>query len=366
MKLKYGMNPNQDYAEIIEGKDFPLKILNGAPGFINILDSLNSWQLVKELKEATGIASAASFKHVNPAGAAIGKPLNETLKKIYLAEGLDTSPLSCAYLRARGADRMSSFGDFAALSDIVDGPTAKIIKREVSDGVIAPGYTNEALEILKSKKGGNYLVIQIDPAYNPPEIEERTLFGIKLAQKRNNFKITKDLLKNIITENKDINEEIIQDMLVGQIALKYTQSNSICISFDGQTIGVGAGQQSRIHCTHLAISKAEVWFLRQHPDCIKLTENKDLNRNEKDNAVIQYIENEMKESDKKNWLKKMNDLTLGSDGFIPFRDNIDLAHKHGIKYVVQPGQSIRDEDVINACNEYGMVMINTGLRLFHH
>lgn len=366
MKLKYGMNPNQDYAEIIEGKDFPLKILNGAPGFINVLDALNSWQLVKELKEATGIASAASFKHVNPAGAAIGRPLNETLKKMYLSEDLDVSPLACAYLRARGADRMSSFGDFVALSDVVDVPTAKIIKKEVSDGVIAPGFTDEALEILKSKKGGKYPVIQIDPSYNPPDVEERTLFGIKLAQKRNNCKITKDLLKNIVTKNKEINDDIRQDMLVGLITLKYTQSNSICISYDGQTVGVGAGQQSRIHCTQLAISKAHVWFLRQHPDCIKITENKDLNRNEKDNAIIQHIENKLSDMEKKDWLKNMKGLTLNSDGFIPFRDNIDLAGKHGIKYIVQPGQSIRDEDVINACNEYEMVMINTGLRLFHH
>lgn len=366
MKLKYGMNPNQDYAEVVEGENFPLKILNGSPGFINILDALNAWQLVKELKEATGIASAASFKHVNPAGAAIGKPLNDTLKKVYLADGLDLSSLACAYLRARGADRMSSFGDFVALSDTVDVATAKILKKEVSDGVIAPDYTKEALDVLKSKKGGSYLVIQIDPKYQPDEIEERTVYGIKLRQKRNNCRITKELLSNIVTKNKKVSEEILIDMLVGLITLKYTQSNSICITFDGQTIGVGAGQQSRIHCTQLAISKAQNWFLRQHPELIKITEDKDISRNDKDNIIIQKIENEMGIEEKKKWLKNMRELTLSSDGFIPFRDNIDLAQKHGIKYVVQPGQSIRDEDVIEACNEYDMVMINTGLRLFHH
>lgn len=366
MKLKYGMNPNQDYAEIIEDKNFPLKFLNGAPGFINILDALNSWQLVKELKEATGIPSAASFKHVNPAGAAIGKPLNDTLKKVYLAEGLDQSPLSCAYLRARGADRMSSFGDFAALSDTVDVPTAKILKKEVSDGVIAPDYSPEALEILKSKKGGNYLVIQIDKDYQPEQIEERTLYGIKLRQKRNDFKITGELLNNIVTKNKNINNDIKLDMLVGLITLKYTQSNTMCISFDGQTIGVGAGQQSRIHCTQLAIAKAETWFLRQHPDLIKITEKEGLSRNDIDNEIIQFIENKITDKQKKDWLKKMNNLTLNSDGFIPFRDNIDLAYKHNIKYIVQPGKSIRDDEVIAACDEHDIVMINTGLRLFHH
>lgn len=366
MKLKYGMNPNQNYAEIVEEKNFPLKILNGTPGFINILDALNAWQLVKELKEATGFSAATSFKHVNPAGAAIGKPLNEVLKKIYLAEDLDQTPLACAYLRARGADRMSSFGDFAAFSDIVDESSARILKKEVSDGVIAPGYTKEALEILKSKKGGSYLIIEIDPDYVPDEIEERTVFGIKLRQKRNNCKITREVLSNIVTKNKSLPEDVIIDMLVGLITLKYTQSNSICVTYDGQTIGVGAGQQSRIHCTQLAISKAQAWFLRQHPELLKITEQKEITRNEKDNLIIQYIESKMSEEEKRKWLKNLKDLTLASDGFIPFRDNIDLAHKYGVKYIVQPGESIRDDEVIAACDEYNMVMVNTGIRLFHH
>jgi phosphoribosylaminoimidazolecarboxamide formyltransferase/IMP cyclohydrolase len=385
--LKYGCNPHQKPAKIyVQNKELPFKILNGNPGYINFMDAFNSWQLVKELKEATGLAAAASFKHVSPAGAALGLPLDDVLKKSYFVEDIDLSPVAAAYARARGADRMSSFGDWAAISDIVDLATAKILSRSVSDGIIAPGYTAEALEILKQKKKGNYCIIEMDWNYEPEDIERRNIYGITFEQKRNKEKIQEEILyKDIVTNNKDITEEAKRDMLLSMITLKYTQSNSVCFALGGQVIGVGAGQQSRIHCTRLAASKADIWYLRQHPAVLNLPFKDNASRPDRDNVIDQFLRdditpmeikgwsNVLKEiperltkEEKAAWLSNLKGVTLGSDAFFPFRDNIDRAAQSGVKYIVQPGGSIRDDIVIEACNEYDMVMSCTGLRLFHH
>lgn len=385
--LKYGCNPHQKPAKIyVQNKELPFKILNGNPGYINFMDAFNSWQLVKELKEATGLPAAASFKHVSPAGAALGLPLSDALKKSYFVEDMDLSPVAAAYARARGADRMSSFGDWAAISDVVDVPTAKILSKAVSDGIIAAGYTPEALEILKKKKKGNYCIIEMDYDYVPEDIEVRNIYGITFEQMRNKEKIQAELLyKNIVTNNKEITEEAKRDMLLAMITLKYTQSNSVCFALDGQVIGVGAGQQSRIHCTRLAASKADIWYLRQHPAVQNLPFKEGTSQPDKDNLIDQYLRDdvtpmEMKEwsrvlekmperlskEEKDAWLSNLKGVTLGSDAFFPFRDNIDRAAQSGVKYIVQPGGSIRDDIVIEACNEYDMVMSCTGLRLFHH
>lgn len=388
LKLKYGCNPNQIPARIFmqNGADLPITVLNGNPGYINFLDAFNSWQLVRELRRATGLPAAASFKHVSPAGAAVGLPLTDTLKKIYSVEGLDLSPLASAYARARGADRMSSFGDFVALSDVCDKSTALVLQHEVSDGVIAPGYEPEALEILSAKKKGRYNVIQIDPAYEPEELETKQVFGITFEQKRNNDHITEDLLQNRPTKNKEIPEAARWDLLIAMITLKYTQSNSVCYVKDGQAIGIGAGQQSRVHCTRLAGSKADNWFLRQAPQVLNLPFVDTIKRADRDNAIDVYIgddcmdvladgrwERIFKEKppvftreEKRAWLDQMTDVALGSDAFFPFGDNIDRAYKSGVKYVAQPGGSVRDDQVIETCNQYGMVMAFTGIRLFHH
>lgn len=389
MELKYGCNPNQKPSKIFmsNGSELPVTVLNGKPGYINFLDAFNGWQLVKELKEATGLPSATSFKHVSPAGAAVGLPLSDTLSKIYWVDDLgELSPLACAYARARGADRMSSFGDFIALSDTCDVDTAKLIKREVSDGIIAPGYTYEALEILKSKKGGKYNIIQIDPGYTPAPIEHKQVFGITFEQGRNDLDINRDLLSNIVTTNKAIPENALIDMKIALITLKYTQSNSVCYVRDGQAIGIGAGQQSRIHCTRLAGTKADNWFLRQSPQVLGLQFVDSLGRAERDNAIDVYIGDEyedvLKEGEwqkrfkvkpevftkeaKRAWLDKMQNVTLGSDAFFPFSDNIERAYKSGVKYIVQPGGSVRDNLVIECCNKYGIAMAFTGIRLFHH
>lgn len=384
--LKYGCNPHQKPARIYASKgELPFEVLNGRPGYINFMDALNSWQLVKELKKATGIAAAASFKHVSPAGAAVGVPLSDTLKKAYDVCDIDLSPVATAYARARGADRMSSYGDFVAISDIVDVPTAKILKRSVSDGIIAPGYEGEALEILKSKKKGNYCIIKIDNDYEPDDIEKREIYGITFEQKKNKAEITDELLKDIVTNNKNLPEEAKRDLLISMITLKYTQSNSVCFALDGQAIGVGAGQQSRVHCTRLAASKADIWYLRQHPAVLNLKFKVGVSRPEKDNFIDQYLRDDTTEAETANWgdileevperlsteekLKWLSGLTgvaLGSDAFFPFRDNIDRAYKSGVKYIAQPGGSIRDDVVIDACNEYDMVMAFSKLRLFHH
>ena len=389
MELKYGCNPNQKPARVFmnDGKDLPIKVLSGRPGYINLLDALNGWQLVKELKEATGLPAAASFKHVSPAGAAVGLPMDDTLAKIYWVDDLgELSPLACAYARARGADRMSSFGDFIALSDVCDKDTAKLIKREVSDGVIAPGYTDEAMALLKGKKNGNYNVIQIDPSYAPAEIERKQVYGITFEQGRNELDINGDLLSNIVTENKDIPEEALIDMKIALITLKYTQSNSVCYVKGGQAIGIGAGQQSRIHCTRLAGQKADNWFLRQSPQVMNLQFVEGLGRADRDNAIDVYIGDEYMDvlaegvwertfkekppvftrEEKRAWLDKMQNVTLGSDAFFPFSDNIERAHKSGVKYIAQPGGSVRDDAVIECCDKYRMVMAFTGIRLFHH
>jgi phosphoribosylaminoimidazolecarboxamide formyltransferase/IMP cyclohydrolase len=386
VELKYGCNPHQKPAEIaIAEGDLPFEVLNGNPGYINFMDALNSWQLVRELKAALGMPAAASFKHVSPAGAAIGVPLTEELKKAYLVEDLELSPLAAAYARARGADRMSSFGDWAALSDIVDKPTALILKKEVSDGVIAPGYTEEALEILKQKKGGKYNVVKIDPAYEAGEIEKRSIFGIEFVQKRNSFIPTFEDLKNIVTENKELSEAAIRDMILAMITLKYTQSNSVCYTAGGQVIGCGAGQQSRIHCTRLAGEKADIWYLKQHPRVLNMKFRQGIGRPEKDNAKDLFVRldtteyelsllNEFLEEvperftaeEREAWLRGLKGVTLGSDAFFPFRDNIDRAYKSGVSYIVQPGGSVREDTVIEACDQYGMVMCVTGVRLFHH
>ena len=389
--LKYGCNPNQKPARIFmkDGGKLPVKILNGNPGYINFLDAFNGWQLVKELKEALGIPSATSFKHVSPTSAAIGIPLSKELKKSCFSDdidGLDDSPLACAYVRARGTDRMSSFGDFIALSDTCDETTAKLISREVSDGIIAPSYTKEALEILKSKKKGNYNIMEIDKNYIPMEDESKDVFGITFEQKRNNFKINKDLLSNIVTENKNLTEAAIRDLIISLITLKYTQSNSVCYSYDGQAIGVGAGQQSRIHCARLAGNKADTWFLRMHEKVLNLPFKDSLSRPERDNIIDGYInKNEedvceegiwqkyftkkpesLKENEIKEYLNKIDEVSLGSDAFFPFYDNIDRAKKSGVKYIAQPGGSIKDNLIIERCNKYNMVMAFTGMRLFHH
>mgnify|MGYP000944771155 FL=1 len=385
--LKYGCNPNQKPARIyINDQELPVTVLNGKPGYINFLDALNSWQLVKELKEATGYPSAASFKHVSPAGAAIGTPLSEVERKIYFTGDEDLSMLACAYVRARGADRMSSYGDFAALSDICDKDTALLLKKEVSDGVIAPGYTEEALEILKEKKKGNYAVIQIDPTYVPEEIERKQVFGIYFEQGRNNVHIDESLLTNFVTKNTELTEQAKLDLLIAMITLKYTQSNSVVYAKDGQVIGVGAGQQSRIHCTRLAGSKADNWWLRQHEKVLNLPFKEDIRRADRDNTIDIYLSEDYEDvlqdgawqqffteqpsvftrEEKKAWIKQQHDVALGSDAFFPFGDNIERAYKSGVKYVVQPGGSIRDDHVIDTCDKYDIVMVCNGVRLFHH
>ena len=390
-ELKYGCNPNQKPASIYmkNGSELPITILNGRPGYINFLDALNSWQLVKELKEATGMVAATSFKHVSPTSAAVGKPLSEDLKKACFVddiEGLDENPLACAYARARGTDRMCSFGDWVALSDVCDAMTAKLIAREVSDGVIAPGYTDEALEILKTKRKGSYNVVAIDPNYIPEVQETKDVFGITFEQGRNNFKIGEHLLENIVTANKELPEGAKIDLIVSLITLKYTQSNSVCFAVDGQAIGVGAGQQSRIHCTRLAGTKADTWFLRQHPKALNLPFREDLGRPNRDNVIDGYINgNEedvcadgiwqnyftsqperLTEEDKKSWLSSRQNVALGSDAFFPFSDNIKRACASGVKYIAEPGGSIRDDLVIEECDKNGIVMAFTGMRLFHH
>ncbi len=387
LELKYGCNPNQKPARILmQQGELPLEVLCGKPGYINFLDALNSWQLVRELKEATGLPAAASFKHVSPAGAALGLPLTETLKKIYFVEGMELTPLACAYARARGADRMSSFGDWIALSEECDAATAKIIKREVSDGIIAPGYSDEALEILKTKKKGNYNIVKIDPAYEPAPIEHKDVFGITFEQGRNNLKITPALLENVVTENKILTDEQKRDLMVSLITLKYTQSNSVCYVKDGQAIGVGAGQQSRIHCTRLAGNKADLWHLRQHPKVLALPFREDLGRANRDNAIDVYLGEEPEEvlgegiwqqtftsrpepltkEEKRAYLAGVRGVVLGSDAFFPFGDNIERAHRSGVEAIVEPGGSIRDAQVIETCNKYGIAMAFCGLRLFHH
>lgn len=389
LELKYGCNPNQKPSKIYmaDGSDLPITVLSGKPGYINFLDALNGWQLVKELKEATGLPAAASFKHVSPAGVAVGLPLSPVLKKIYWVEDMgELSPLACAYARARGADRMSSFGDYISLSDICDEDTARIIKREVSDGVIAPGYTPEALDILKSKKNGNYNVILIDPEYTPEFVEKKQVYGVTFEQGRNEIKIGRDVLENRVTENKEIPEAAEIDLIISLITLKYTQSNSVCYTKNGQAIGIGAGQQSRVHCTRLAGSKADNWYLRQAQKVLELPFLDDIRRADRDNAIDVYIgeddmdvladgrwEQVFKEKppvfsreEKRQWLDQLSDVCLGSDAFFPFGDNIDRAYKSGVKYVVQPGGSVRDDQVIETCNKYGMVMAFNGIRLFHH
>mgnify|MGYP000797996659 FL=1 len=389
LELKYGCNPNQKPSRIYmeDGSDLPVTVLNGKPGYINFLDAFNGWQLVSELKKATGLPAATSFKHVSPAGAAVGLPLSDTLAKIYWVDDLgELSPLACAYARARGADRMSSYGDFIALSDVCDVSTANMIKREVSDGVIAPGYEPEALEILKSKKRGNYNVIQIDPAYVPAPIEKKQVFGITFEQGRNELNIDDKFFDNIVTENKELTEEAKRDLAISMITLKYTQSNSVCYVKDGQAIGIGAGQQSRIHCTRLAGQKADNWWLRQSPQVMGLQFKDEIRRADRDNAIDIYMGDEYMDvladgvwentfkvkpevftrEEKRAWLDKLTDVALGSDAFFPFGDNIERAHKSGVKYIAQPGGSIRDDNVIDTCNKYGIEMSFTAIRLFHH
>ena len=389
LQLKYGCNPNQKPSRIFmsDGSDLPLEVLNGRPGYINFLDALNGWQLVSGLKKATGLPAAASFKHVSPAGAAVGLPLTDVLKKIYFVDDMDElSPLACAYVRARGADRMSSFGDFISLSDVCDASTASVIKREVSDGVIAPGYTDEALAILKKKKKGNYTVIKIDPDYRPAPIEHKDVFGVTFEQGRNDLDINESLLDNVVTENKDIPESAKRDLIISLITLKYTQSNSVCFVKDGQAIGVGAGQQSRGHCVRLAGSKADNWMLRQNPKVLDLQFVDGIHRPDRDNAIDVYIGDEYEDvlrdgvwqnifkvkpdvftkEEKRAWLDRQTGVSLGSDAFFPFSDNIERAHKSGVQYIAEPGGSVRDDAVIDCCNRYGMAMAFTGIRLFHH
>ena len=389
LELKYGCNPNQKPSRIYmaDGSELPIEVLNGRPGYINFLDAFNGWQLVRELKKATGLPAATSFKHVSPAGASVGRPMSDTLKKIYWVDDMgDLSPLACAYARARGADRMSSFGDFISLSDVCDADTARLIKREVSDGVIAPGYTDEALEILKAKKKGNYNVIQIDPDYVPAPLEHKQVFGVTFEQGRQELAIDDALISNIVTENKELTEEAKRDLKVSLIILKYTQSNSVCFVKDGQAIGIGAGQQSRIHCTRLAGQKADNWWLRQSPQVLGLQFLDKTGRADRDNAIDLYIGDEYMDvladgaweniftekpevftkEEKREWLDKLTDVTLGSDAFFPFFDNIERAHKSGVKYIAQPGGSVRDDAVIDCCNKYNMAMAFTGIRLFHH
>ena len=389
LELKYGCNPNQKPSRIFmeNGKELPITVLNGKPGYINFMDAFNGWQLVKELKKATGLPAATSFKHVSPAGAAVGLPLSDTLKKIYWVDDLgELSPLACAYARARGADRMSSYGDFVALSDKCDVSTAKMLQREVSDGIIAPGYDDEALEILKSNKNGNYAVIQIEENYTPEQIERKQVFGITFEQGRNELKIDDEFFGNIVTENKDLPDSAKIDLAISMITLKYTQSNSVAYACGGQAIGIGAGQQSRIHCTRLAGVKADNWWLRQSPKVMNLQFVDNIRRPDRDNAIDNYIgedymdviadgawENIFKTKpeiftaeEKRAWLDTLNGVSLGSDAFFPFGDNIERAHRSGVQYVAEPGGSIRDDHVIDTCNKYGMVMAFTGIRLFHH
>lgn len=388
MELKYGCNPNQKPARIFmkDGQDLPFTVLNGRPGYINLLDAFNSWQLVRELREATGLPAAASFKHVSPAGAAVAVPLSETLKKMYFVEGIELTPMATAYIRARGADRMSSYGDFAALSDECDAATARFLAREVSDGVIAPSYSAEALEILKTKRKGNYLVIQMNPDYKAPELETKEVFGVTFEQKRNDIKITEELFNNIPTKNKNITDEAKRDLLIALITLKYTQSNSVCYAKDGQAIGIGAGQQSRVHCTRLAGNKADIWHLRQAPQVLNLPFKPDVRRPDRDNAIDVYISDEYMDllggddwkrvftekppvftkEEKDAWLAQVKGVALGSDAFFPFGDNIERAHKSGVEFVAQSGGSIRDDNVIETCDKYNMAMAFVGIRLFHH
>ena len=388
LELKYGCNPNQKPSKIyMENGELPIKVLCGKPGYINFLDAFNGWQLVRELKRATGLPAATSFKHVSPAGAAVGLPLDETLAKIYWVDDMgELSPLACAYARARGADRMSSFGDFISLSDVWDVATAKLIKREVSDGVIAPGYEPEALELLKQKKKGNYAIIEIDPNYEPAPIEHKEVFGITFEQGRNELVIDDELLSNVVTENKEITEQAKIDLAIALITLKYTQSNSVCYAKDGQAIGIGAGQQSRIHCTRLAGQKADNWWLRQSPQVLGLQFVDSIGRADRDNSIDLYIGDEYEDvlaegtwqnifkvkppvftrEEKRAWLDKLEDVALGSDAFFPFGDNIERAHKSGVKYIAQPGGSVRDDNVISTCDKYNMAMAFTGIRLFHH
>lgn len=389
LQLKYGCNPNQKPSRIYmeNGSDLPVQVLSGRPGYINFLDAFNGWQLVRELKKATGLPAAASFKHVSPAGAAVGLPLTDTLAKIYWVDDLgELSPLACAYARARGADRMSSFGDFIALSDVCDTDTARLIKREVSDGVIAPGYTEEALKILKQKKKGNYNVIQIDPDYIPDPLEKKQVFGITFEQGRNELDVNGELLSHLVTEKKDVPEEALTDMKIALITLKYTQSNSVCYVKNGQAIGVGAGQQSRVHCTRLAGNKADNWYLRQCPKVLGLPFKPDIRRPDRDNTIDVYISDECMDvladgqwqnfftqqpevftrEERRAWLDGMSGVALGSDAFFPFGDNIERAHKSGVQFIAQPGGSIRDDNVIEVCDKYGIAMAFTGIRLFHH
>lgn len=388
LELKYGCNPNQKPSKIFvnDGRELPIKVLNGKPGYINFMDAFNSWQLVRELKKATGLPAAASFKHVSPAGAALGIPMDETMKKIYFVDDLELTPIATAYARARGADRMSSYGDWAALSDVCDKETATLLAREVSDGIIAPGYTEEALAILKTKKKGNYNVVEIDPDYVPEMIEHKDVFGITFEQGRNELKIDKDLLANVVTEANNLTEEVARDMIVSLITLKYTQSNSVCYVKDGQAIGIGAGQQSRVHCTRLAGNKADNWFLRQCPKVLNLPFKADIRRPDRDNTIDVYISDEYMDvvadgnwqnyfteqpevftrEERAEWLKNMKGVTVGSDAFFPFGDNVERARKSGVEYIVQPGGSIRDDNVIETCNKYGITMSFTGIRLFHH
>ena len=387
LELKYGCNPNQKPAKIyMESGELPIKVLNGRPGYINFLDAFNAWQLVCELKAATGLPAAASFKHVSPAGAAVAVPMSDTLKKIYFVDDLELSPLASAYARARGADRMSSYGDFAALSDICDEQTALLLKREVSDGIIAPGYTEKALEILKSKRKGTYNVIEIDENYKPAPIEHKQVFGITFEQGRNEIEINKSSFDNIVTKAKDLPESAKRDLIISLITLKYTQSNSVCYAKDGQAIGIGAGQQSRIHCTRLAGNKADIWHLRQHPAVLGLPFKEDIRRPDRDNTIDVYLSDDsddvlkdgawqnfftqqpkpLSREEKQEYLSKISGVSLGSDAFFPFGDNIERAHRSGVEYIVQPGGSIRDDNVIDTCDKYGIVMAFNGIRLFHH
>ena len=384
--LRYGCNPHQKPARVfVKEGSLPIKVLSGAPGYINMLDALNSWQLVRELRQTLGLPAAASFKHVSPSGAAVGLPLSETLKSIYFVDDMELSPLAAAYARARGADRLCSFGDWIALSDVVDVPTALLIAREVSDGIIAPGYESEALQILVKKKQGRYTVIQINPAYEPPDVEIRQVFGVTLEQRRHNRLVTPTDFTNIVTQSSDLPSEAIRDLTIAWITLKYTQSNSVCFVADGQTIGVGAGQQSRIHCVRLAGQKADLWWLRRHPDVMSLPFKAKAKRPNRDNAIDQFLRDDvtpnekagwgevfvqsprpLSPDEKREWLSKMKFVSLGSDAFFPFRDSIDRAAHSGVKFVLEPGGSVRDEDVIKAANEYGMTMVFSGVRLFHH
>ena len=388
LELKYGCNPNQKPSKIFmeDGSELPVTVLNGRPGYINFLDAFNSWQLVNELKAATGLPAAASFKHVSPAGAAVAAPLSDTLRKIYFVDDLELSPIATAYARARGADRMSSYGDWAALSDVCDKQTALLLQREVSDGIIAPGYTDEALEILKTKRKGTYNVVQIDTSYVPAAIEHKQVYGITFEQGRNDLKIDADMLKNIVTDNKSFTDEAKRDLIIALITLKYTQSNSVCYAKDGQAIGVGAGQQSRIHCTRLAGNKADIWYLRQCPKVLALPFRDDIRRPDRDNTIDVYISDDyddvlrdgtwelfftekpepLTKQEKKDWLATFSGVSLGSDAFFPFGDNIERAKRSGVEFIAQPGGSIRDDNVIETCNKYGMTMAFTGIRLFHH